>query len=222
MPLTLFHLAQLERENGNLDGAIDALRKAVAIVPDNSETVAMLGAYLTQAGRPGEAVKLLEPFARRENADIEVLTSRAIALAKLRRFDEALATLARASSEDPSNGRLLLEVGTIHLMAGQRDRARDAWNSALALNPNLARAHTSLGILSLEDRHPAEAVEHWKAASALDPREYMTILGIGLSLAKAGQTAEARRLSTSSWLTRRRRGSARKSSGRATVLASLQ
>ena len=192
MPLTLFHLAQLERENGNLDGAIDALRKAVALVPDNSESVGMLGAYLTQAGRSAEAVKLLEPFARREYADADVVTARAIALAKMRRFDEALATLSRASTEDPSNGRLLLEAGTIHLMAGERDRARDAWNSALAVNPNLARAHTSLGVLSIEARRPVEAVEHWKAASAIDPREQGTILGIGLSLAKAGQTSEAK------------------------------
>ena len=76
-------------------------------------------------------------------------------------------------------------------MAGQRDRAREAWNRALALNPNLARVHTSLGVLSLEERRPAEAIEHWKAATLLDPREYLTILGIGVSLAKAGQTAEA-------------------------------
>ena len=192
MPLTLFHLAQLERQNGNLDGAIDALRIAVTLVPDNSETIAMLGAYLTQADRSGEAVKLLEPFARRENADTDVLTSHAIALAKLRRFDEALATLAKASREDPSNARLLLEVGTIHLMAGHPDRARQAWTAALALNPNLARAHTSLGLLSIEDHRPAEAIEHWKAASALDPREHATILGIGLSLANGRQTVEAR------------------------------
>ena len=96
MPLTLFHLAHLERENGNLESAIDALRKAIAIVPDNAETVAMLGASLTQAGRPAEAVALLDPFARREHADLEVLTARALALAKLRRFDEALAALSRA------------------------------------------------------------------------------------------------------------------------------
>ena len=192
MPLTLFHLAQLERENGNLENAIDALRKAIAIAPANVEMVGMLGASLTQAGRPAEAVALLDPFARDEHADLEVLTARAIALAKLRRFDDALASLSRASSEDPSNGRLLLEAGTVHLMAGKRDRAREAWNKALSLNPNLARAHTSLGVLSLEERRPADAVEHWKAASALDPREHRTILGIGLSLAKAGQTAEAR------------------------------
>jgi arylsulfatase A-like enzyme/tetratricopeptide (TPR) repeat protein len=192
MPLTLFHLAHLEREDGNLDGAIDALRKAVAIVPDNSETVAMLGGYLTQAGRPAQALDVLDPFARLENADVEVLTSRALALARLRRFDEALAELSRARNEDPSNGRLLLEAGTIHLMAGDRGQAREAWNSALALNPTLARAHTSLGVLSLQEGRPAEAIEHWSAATAIDPREYRTILGIGLSLAKPGQTAEAR------------------------------
>jgi arylsulfatase A-like enzyme/Flp pilus assembly protein TadD len=192
MPLTLFHLAILERETGNLDAAIAALRKAVVLAPDNIETVSMLGASLTQAGRSAEALALLDPFARREHADVEVLTVRALALAKLRRFDDALASLTRASAEDPSNARLLLEAGTIHLMAGQRDRARETWTGALQLNPNLARVHSSLGVLSLEERRSADAVEHWTAASALDPRENLTILGIGLSLAKAGQTAEAR------------------------------
>jgi Flp pilus assembly protein TadD len=191
MPMTLLHLAQLERENGNLDAAIDALQQALALVPENVEAVAMLGASLTQAGRPAEAVALLEPFARREPADVDVLTARAIALAKLRRFDEARTELSRARLEDPSNGRLLLEAGTIDLMAGERDRAREAWNTALGLNPNLARAHTSLAVLSLEERRPGDAVAHLKAAGALDPREYRTILGIGLSLAAAGRTAEA-------------------------------
>ena len=70
-----------------------------------------------------------------------MLTSRAHRAGQLGRFDEALAELSRARNEDPSNGRLLLEAGTIHLMAGDRARARESWNSALALNP-LSRAHT--------------------------------------------------------------------------------
>ena len=196
MPLTLFHLALLERENGNLEAAIGALRKAIAIVPDDAATAAMLGASLTQAGRPAEAVALLDPFARREHADLEVLTARALALAKLQRFDEALAALSRARTEDPSNGRLLLEVGTVHLMAGQRDRAREAWNRALALNPNLARVYTSLGVLSLEERRPAEAIEHWKAATLLDPRESL-------------DDPRHRRVARESWANGRGRGGAR-------------
>jgi arylsulfatase A-like enzyme/cytochrome c-type biogenesis protein CcmH/NrfG len=192
MPLTLFHLAHLERESGNLREGIQALRKAVALVPDNSETVVMLATYLTQDGRAAEAVELLDPFARGQTADMDVLTARAIALAKLGRFNDALADLSRALEEDPSNGRLFVETGTIHLMAGDRTEARQAWEAALRINPKLARAHTSLGVMSLEERLPAEAMDHWKAATALDPREYRTILAFALSFAQGGRTAEAR------------------------------
>ena len=110
MPLTLFHLAQLEKESGNLREGIQALRKAIALVPDNTETVAMLGAFLTQDGQAAEAVALLDPFARGQNADVDVLTARAIALAKLGRFDEALSDLSRAQAQDASNARLLVDT----------------------------------------------------------------------------------------------------------------
>jgi arylsulfatase A-like enzyme/Flp pilus assembly protein TadD len=192
MPLALFYLAHLERERGNLRAAIHALRKAVALVPDNAETVAMLGATLAQDGRPAEAVLLLEPYARREHADVEVLTTRAIALAKLGRTKEALSDLSHAQAQDPSNGALLVEMGTVHLLAGHRGQARESWAAALAANPGLARAHSSLGLLDLEDQRPLQALDHWKAAVAADAREYKTIFALGLSLAQAGRTAEAR------------------------------
>ena len=60
MPLSFFYLAHIERERGNLKEAVDALRKAVALAPDNAEAVALLGAYLTQAGQAAEAAAMLE------------------------------------------------------------------------------------------------------------------------------------------------------------------
>ena len=217
MPLTLFHLAQLERENGNLDGAIDALRKAVAIVPDNSETVAMLGAYLTQAGRPAEAVALLDPFARRENADVEVLTARAHRAGEAAAVRRSACGRCRglATRTRPMDGCSSRWARSIS-WPGNRDRAREAWNSALALNPNLARAHTSLGILSLEDRRPAEAVEHWKAATRHRSTRIPHDTG-HRAVAREERAKRPRRgrLSSSSWLTRRRRGLAARSIERA-------
>ena len=192
LPLALIYLGHLERESGNLPGAITALRRAVELVPGNAEAAAMLGTYLTQGGRPAAAVELLEPYTRRDDPDIEALTTRAIALAKLGRPDEALAEISRAQHQDPSNGRLLVEIGTIHLMAGDRDRARQSWVAALAANPGLARAHSSLGVLDLEAGRPAQAIEHWKAAVAADAREHNTILTLGLSFAQSRRTAEAR------------------------------
>jgi tetratricopeptide (TPR) repeat protein len=191
MPLALLQLAQLEREAGNLTAGVEALRKAVALTPDNAEAAALLGAFLTQAGRAEEATALLEPYARRAPADVEILTSQALALARLGRPREALAALSLARDQDPSNARLLLETGTVQLMAGNRPAARQAFTAALDLNPSLARAHSSLGVLYIEDGQIPDAIGHWKAATTLDPREFDTVLAVGLSLARDGRVIPA-------------------------------
>jgi arylsulfatase A-like enzyme/Flp pilus assembly protein TadD len=191
-PLWLLHLALLERESGNLAGGVDALRRATALNPEDPEALSLLGAYLIETGRPQEAADLLEPHARRPDAALEVLTTRALALARLGRTDAALATLAAARERDPSNAMTIVEIGTVQLMAGHRDRAAQAFREALSLNPAAARAHSSLGVMSIEDGRPSEAITHWKAATALDPREHEKILRVGIALARAGRTAEAR------------------------------
>ena len=191
-PLWLLHLALLERESGNLKAGIDALRAVVALDPDDPEALSLLGAYLTEAGRSREAADLLEPHARRSDAPLEVLTTRALALARLGRTDDALMTLAAARERDPSNAMTLVEIGTVHLIAGDRARAARAFEEALSLNPRVARAHSSLGVLSVEDGRASQAIAHWQAATALDPREHEKILRIGIALARAGRTAEAR------------------------------
>jgi arylsulfatase A-like enzyme/Flp pilus assembly protein TadD len=191
-PLWLMHLALLERENGNIAAGIDALRRIVALSPDDSEALSLLGAYLTEAGRAREAADLLAPHTARADAALEVLTTRALALARLGQTRDALATLAAARDRDPSNAMTVVDIGTVHLMAGDRAAARRAFEDAIAINPQVARAHSSLGVLAVEDGRPAEAIDHWKAATSLDPREHEKILRMGIALARAGRTAEAR------------------------------
>ena len=84
------------------------------------------------------------------------------------RSKDALATLARARELDSSNAMLFVSTATVLLMAGDRDAARAQFEAALRMNADLARAHSSLGILDLEDGRPAAAVARWKAATAVD------------------------------------------------------
>ena len=44
LPLALVYLGQLERDAGNLDGSIDALRRALALNPEDTVTATMLAA----------------------------------------------------------------------------------------------------------------------------------------------------------------------------------
>lgn len=191
-PLWLMHLALLERETGNVQAGIDALRRVLALTPRDEEAFTLLGAYLTEAGRAREAADLLEAHVRRPDAAPELLTTRAIALARLGRHDEALATMRTARERNPSNPRTLVEIGTIHLIRGDRDEARRAFEAALAVDPRAARAHSSLGVLAVEDGRDGSAREHWRAAISVDPGEHEKILGLGIALARSGRTREAR------------------------------
>lgn len=192
MAVSLLHLAHLEREAGRLDAAIEALRRAHTLNPNDVQTAALLGSYLTEAGRPADAATLLEPYAAREDADQQVLETQALALARLRRVDAALAALDRARALNPTSAELLVHTGTVQLIAGRGDRANAAFEEAVALNPALPRAHSSLAALAAERGDRQRALVHWRQAAALDPAEFRTVLGISIGLIQRGRAREAR------------------------------
>ncbi len=192
MPLSYLQLAYLERGRGRLDAAIAASRRAVDLRPLDAESVSLHGVYLTEAGRAGEAVAFLEPYARTVEPDIDVLTALGMAQARVGRTQDALATFARARSLDPTNAMALVNVGTVYLMGGERTRARQAFEAALEVDDAVARAHNSLGVIAAEEGRWPEAIARWQRAVDLDPRDYQTLFNLGTTLRKQGREDEAR------------------------------
>jgi len=191
MRVSLLELAQLERESGNLEAAVRALSQALALDPRDTVAAALLGAYLTQAGRPQSAVALLRPYAGEALPDVEVLTALALAEGRLGRTEQALAELDRARQLEPGNAMLLVEAGTVRLMAGDQAGAREAFEQALLRNPDTARAHSSLGFVAAEAGRTQEALAHWRKALALDPRERTALTALVAYLRRHGRAQEA-------------------------------
>jgi tetratricopeptide (TPR) repeat protein len=135
MPLAWTQLAFLYRERGDLKAAVAALQKALALAPDDSGTAALLGAYLTEAARPQEALKVLDVYAGRNDPDLDVVIARGVALAAAGKRAEAEAAFASARRLDPTNALSLVDLGTLYLGAREYDKARQALASALELNP---------------------------------------------------------------------------------------
>ena len=117
----------------------------------------------------------------------------ALAQARAGAFAEARQALDRARAQDRSNAMLLVTTGTVELMGGQLGQARSAFESALAINPNLAAGHSALGALAAEEGRHDQALEHWRRALALDDDEAPKLLGVGVSFARRKRDAEARR-----------------------------
>jgi arylsulfatase A-like enzyme/Flp pilus assembly protein TadD len=192
MPLSYLQLAYLERRRGRLAAAVLATRKAVELRPLDAESLSLHAVYLTEAGRPGEALAFLEPYAKNAAPDLDVLTALGMAQARTGRREEALATFARARELDPSNAMVLVNAGTVHLMAGDRARARQAFEAALDIDDGLARAHNSLGVIAAGEGRLPEAIARWRKAADLDPRDYQTLFNLGATLRRMGRGAEAR------------------------------
>jgi tetratricopeptide (TPR) repeat protein len=185
-------LAYLERSRGNLDAALGELRRAVALRPTDAEAVSLLGTYLTEAGRAGEAAALLGPYAKQPGQDLDLLTAYGMALATCGKRRDALAVFERARAEHPTNAMVLANVGTVLLMDGNVAGARQAFEAALDIDPDVARAHNSLGVIAAREGRMPEAIERWKRACALDPEDYQTLFNLGSVLWRAGRREEAR------------------------------
>ncbi|HET7694721.1 MAG TPA: sulfatase-like hydrolase/transferase [Vicinamibacterales bacterium] len=185
-------LAQIQRDGRDLEGAIASMRRALALAPEDAQTLSLLGAYLTERGRAAEAIALLSPAAARPQADLQVLVTLGLAQAQAGRGDEAQATIERARAGHPSNSRLLVELGTVQLAANRRDAARRTFELAVQRNPGLARAYSSLAAIHVEDGRDAEAIAAWREAARLDAGEYGRIFLLGIGLARAQKTGPAR------------------------------
>ena len=192
LPLALVYLGQLERDSGNLDGSIDALRRALALNPEDTVTATMLAAALAQAGKPREAMALLEPWAARAEPDLDVLLTSALAAARLGRTADAERALERARALDPSSARVLVGLGSVRLTAGERDKAREAFEQALAQNPAAVQAESALAMMAGEEGRDGEARERFARALAADPAEAAKLLALASLLAGRGRMAEAR------------------------------
>jgi arylsulfatase A-like enzyme/Flp pilus assembly protein TadD len=184
-------LAYLERARGDLSAAISAARRAVSLKPLDPEGLALLGAYLTEAGRPREAVALLDPYVRAAAVDYDVVTALGLAQAALGQAAGARESFEAARRLDPGNAMPLVNLGTLALVAGDRPAARSLLTEALSLDPSTAKAHNTLGVMAAQEGRLDEAIDRWRTASDLNPRDYQTLFNLGSTLDRLGRPGEA-------------------------------
>ncbi|WP_404338735.1 tetratricopeptide repeat protein [Sphingomonas sp. MMS12-HWE2-04] len=116
---------------GNWAAALPALRRAVALAPDEAAPLRYLGYALVLRGEAlEEAQQLLERASklRPEDADI----SNSLAWAYYRRGDvaRALPLLERAAKADPGGAQVNEHLGDAYWRLGRRYEARYAWRAA--------------------------------------------------------------------------------------------
>jgi arylsulfatase A-like enzyme/Flp pilus assembly protein TadD len=189
-------LAYVYYESGQAEQAIATLEQALRNgVPDRDVRI-RLGLYLAETGiDTGRAIKLLEGL---PDTDAEALNSLGVAFGAAGRFPDAIKAFQRILQLDATNGLALQNIATMYLRQTGGDRgarlkeAETYARQAIAVDPALAKAHTTLGVALFQQGRPADAIEEWKRAVALDATEIDAMYNLWQELARAGRHDEAR------------------------------
>lgn len=114
--------------------ALDAIARAVALLPADLELRIDRAELLAEAGRLWEAVDELDVVLERNPASALALAMRAAARRRLDAPELARDDVARALAADPRLAEAWLESGILNRQAGMLDAARRDWLQVLVLD----------------------------------------------------------------------------------------
>ena len=132
----LYTRAMLAEKMGNLARLEEDLRAIIELEPENVQALNALGYTLAdRTNRHQEALELITKALEHSPDDFYILDSMGWVLYRLGRLDEAIPYLrrARAIRDDPEVAAHLAEVLWV---LGDKDGARDVWESALQTTPD--------------------------------------------------------------------------------------
>jgi arylsulfatase A-like enzyme/Tfp pilus assembly protein PilF len=174
-------------------------RRAIVLIEDaakrgvtSPELQARLGtAYLT-VGDLDRASATLAPVARPEiPGGLDAMNSLGIILTQQRRYDRARKLLSDVLARSPRSATTWSNLGLLELQDHRLAEASRAFEQAVAADPRLGQAWEGLGASRI-GADPAAAIDAWRRALELEPRNYDLLFNLVATLRDRGRAAEAR------------------------------
>jgi len=215
-------IAELQRigaENPNLPGlahelgttyykagdylkAIDALKKATQEDPDDKESIQLLGLSNYLAGRPADAIPLLERvqgWYPRANVDASYILG--VAYIQTKDYPKARVAFARMFDVPADSAAAYLFTARVLLRQEFDPIAEEYAKKAIELDPKLPLAHFFLGELHLYKSRIPEAIADFQAELGLNPGHASTYYKLADAYSRIQKFDDAERLlQRSIWL----------------------
>ena len=164
-----YYLGNAYRARGDVDGAIDAYRRAVERRPDFTEAYNELGRALLERGEPEPAKEALRRALAGRPDDAAALGNLANALRVMGRVREAVDGYRRVVALAPGLAEAHHNLGTALWELGEHAEAIACYRRALGLRPAYHEALAHLAqALEASGRAP-EALAHFQQALAASP-----------------------------------------------------
>jgi protein O-mannosyl-transferase len=153
------------------------------------------GTALHFAGRYDDAVKAYDralAFGFDPTVPVElVVRNTALALVRLRRYDEARSRLEGYLQRAPRDGATLVILALVEVDTGRLDEAERAAKQALSLDPRSSRPYQILGQVHEKRGDLQGAYDAFATASRADPSDPLPVFSMGRIEERRGRVAEA-------------------------------
>jgi tetratricopeptide (TPR) repeat protein len=153
------------------------------------------GTALHFAGRYEEAVKAYDralALGYDPTVPVElVVRNTALALVRLRRYDEARTRLVKYLERAPQDAQTIVILALVEVDTGRLDEAERAARKALALDPRQSRPYQILGQVQERRNDLQGAYEQFQTAARVDPSDPLPVYSMGRIEEKRGRYAEA-------------------------------
>jgi tetratricopeptide (TPR) repeat protein len=180
--LALLHAQVLKHTlDGRFLEALSGCEQALALDPDNADTMHLMGAVHLEAGQNELAVEWASRAIRRQ-PKAEFLSTLGLALSNLGRRDDALDVFDKAVQLRPDDARLWLQLGNACSTMGRSEDALKCFAQAFALDPRNADAAYCCGHLYHSMQRDEEALACLDQAVTLRPDHVPTLMIRGLVL----------------------------------------
>lgn len=186
-----YNLAVAALTDGDVAGAVDALRQTISINPEDGEAHRLLATIYNDLRRSREALQLMTRAAELLPGHLPTLLQLAQLQRQQQHVEDAIATLRQAQKVEPHNTRVLRELGGLYVAAKQFDRAISTFNRLKDVAPDQAENYFSLGIAYKAAGRWKEAVEAFEAAVQRDPKNASALTQLAETLHDAGQPERA-------------------------------
>ena len=188
------HLLAASRLSRGLNAeALEALRAAISLVPDDPGIHDLLGVTLSRLRRHEEARTHFEASLARSGESYETLVNAAASALAAGDAQGGQRFAERALAVRPNGVEAMLNLGNARVATGRADEAVDVYRRAIAHAPKVPDLYLNLGhALTGMGRHD-EAAAALRQALALRPEYAAAHLNLGSALHELGDTRGAQR-----------------------------
>lgn len=184
-------LARAYWSTGNAGSAITVLDNAMRAGITTDDIRLRLGLYLAESRT--DVPRAIEVLRTLPDDDTEGLNALGVAYGAAERWDDAIAAFQKILTIDAGNALAMQNIAAMHLSANNLTAAEQFARRAIDRDPQLAKAHTTLGVVFARSRRLDQAAASWTRAVELDSTEFDAMYNLVILLAESGRIGEARR-----------------------------